>query len=167
MSSLEIAELTGKRHDNVMRDIRIMLTELYGEEGVPKFEDTYRNGQNGQKYLIFQLPKRETLILVSGYNLTMRSRIIDRWQVLEEQVTGIPLPDFTSPVIAARAWADEYEGRLIAEQKVEEATHYIREKAPAVEFYDAEESSLEKLLDVFLLLSGGWGTHHYKGIICI
>lgn len=30
MSSLEIAELTGKRHDNVLRDIKNMLSELYG-----------------------------------------------------------------------------------------------------------------------------------------
>jgi hypothetical protein len=31
MSSRDIAELVGKRHDNVMRDIRVMLEELYPE----------------------------------------------------------------------------------------------------------------------------------------
>lgn len=83
MSSREIAELTGKRHDNVMRDIREMLIELHGEGGLLKFEGTYLNEQNGQRYPLFDLPKRETLILVSGYNLTMRAKIIDRWQELE------------------------------------------------------------------------------------
>lgn len=55
MSSLEIAELTGKRHDNVMRDIKNMLDEL--GEGVLSFEDTYINKQNGQEYACFNLPK--------------------------------------------------------------------------------------------------------------
>jgi Rha family phage regulatory protein len=83
MTTREIAELTGKRHDNVMRDARKMLVELHGEEGLLKFEDTLSDPQNGQEYPIFRLPKRETLILVSGYNLKMRAAIIDRWQELE------------------------------------------------------------------------------------
>ncbi len=82
MSSREIAELTGKRHDHVMRDARQMLIELYGENDLPKFGGVYKGG-NGEDRPCYHLPKRETLILVSGYNLTMRARIIDRWQELE------------------------------------------------------------------------------------
>lgn len=82
MSSREIAELTGKRHDHVMRDIKAMLDSL---GGVPSFGDTYRNEQNGQEYPIFRLDKEHTLCLVSGYNVKMRMAIIQRWQVLEEQ----------------------------------------------------------------------------------
>lgn len=83
MSSREIADLTGKRHDNVMRDTRATLIELYGEGGLLSFEDTLLNDQNGQAYPIYRLPKRETLILVSGYSVAMRAKIIDRWQELE------------------------------------------------------------------------------------
>ncbi len=39
MTSLEIAELTGKQHAHVMRDIRLMLVDLHGEGDVPKFGD--------------------------------------------------------------------------------------------------------------------------------
>lgn len=84
MSSREIADLCDKRHDNVMRDIRDMLIQLHGEGGLLKFEGSYTNAQNKQQ-LCFNLPKRETLILVSGYKLEIRARIIDRWQQLEEQ----------------------------------------------------------------------------------
>ena len=92
MSSKEIAELTGKQHAHVMRDIRAMLAELYGEEGISKFGDTHTNPQNGQNYPIFNLPKRETLILVSGYNIQMRAKIIDRWQELESVPANAQLP---------------------------------------------------------------------------
>lgn len=92
MSSREIADLTGKRHDNVMRDITAMLTQL-GEGGLLRFEDTHRNEQNGQSYPIFRLPKRETTILVSGYDVTMRARIIDRWMELEAADAARPQAD--------------------------------------------------------------------------
>lgn len=85
MSSREIAELTGKRQDHVMRDIRNMIVELHGEEGLPKFWDTYRNEQNGQLYPEFRLPKDLTITLVSGYNVQMRYAITKRWMELEAQ----------------------------------------------------------------------------------
>lgn len=86
MSSREIAELTGKEHRNVMRDIRAMLRDLYDDVGMLGFEHTEINTQNGVAYPVFMLPKRETLILVSGYSTELRARIIDRWQELESRV---------------------------------------------------------------------------------
>lgn len=85
MSSREIAELTGKRHDHVMRDIRVMLVELHGEGGLPNFGDTQHNEQNGQAYPIYRLPRHETLVLISGYSVQIRSKIIARWDELERQ----------------------------------------------------------------------------------
>lgn len=86
MSSREIAELTGKEHKNVLADIRRMLEDLgaASAEFSADLPDSYGRAQAG-----FNLPKRETLILVSGYSVTMRARIIDRWQELEAQ--AIPL----------------------------------------------------------------------------
>lgn len=151
MSSLEIAELTKKEHRNVTVDIEKMLNEL--ELSTAEFSAVYKAG-NGQEYKCYNLPKRETLILVSGYNIELRSRIIDRWQELEQQVTRASLPDFTNPVIAARAWADEVEGRLIAEKNLEEAQ-------PAIGFYDAvgDSTSLTSVGDAAKSL--GFGRNHF------
>lgn len=86
MSSLEIAGLTGKRHDHVARDIKKMLLALHGE-GAPKFGGTYLDNQ-GKERPLYSLPQRECLILVSGYSIAMRARIIDRWRELEAAVAS-------------------------------------------------------------------------------
>ncbi|WP_336277127.1 Rha family transcriptional regulator [Bartonella sp. CB178] len=100
MSSLEIAELCGKRHDHVMRDIKKMLEELYDEDTAPKFgvsefSELYRDS-TGRTLPCYNLPKRECLILVSGYSTTLRAKIVDRWQELEKQVAA-PQIDYSSP----------------------------------------------------------------------
>lgn len=81
MSSLEIAELTGKQHKDVLYDIRIMFESL----GILAAEFSAVRKVRGKEYEVFNLPKRETLILVSGYSVSMRAAIIDRWQELEQK----------------------------------------------------------------------------------
>lgn len=98
MSSLEIAELTGKRHDNVMNDIRKMISEL--QLDAPSFSGTQNYGNNNTRE-VFNLPKRETLILVSGYSVELRAKIIDRWEELESQVK----PKTQIEIILAQAQA--------------------------------------------------------------
>ena len=97
MTSREIAELTGKEHRNVLADIRVMLADLglTSADFSADLPDSYGRMQPG-----FQLPKRETLILVSGYSTTMRARIVDRWEALE---TGKAVPAVS---VAARAAED-------------------------------------------------------------
>ncbi|WP_421955643.1 Rha family transcriptional regulator [Polaromonas sp.] len=81
MTSREIAELTGKRHDHVMRDIHYMLNAL-GEKDVPKFGAIYLDDY-GREQPMLALPKDLTLTLVSGYSIPLRHRIVTRWLELE------------------------------------------------------------------------------------
>ena len=83
MTSREIAELTGKQHKDVLYDIRKMLEEL--EVHSADFSAEYKDS-TGRTLPAFTLPKRETYILITGYSVTMRAKIIDRWQELEAQV---------------------------------------------------------------------------------
>ena len=125
MSSREIAELTGKEHRNVMRDIRVMLSELYGAGGVLNFEQTYRNEQNGQEYPEFLLPRREVEILLTGYSVALRAKVIDRLRELEAQQLRIP----QTLSEALRLAADQAE-------QIERQQQALIAAEPKVRFYD-------------------------------
>lgn len=96
MSSREISDLTGKEHKHVLRDVRLMLVSL----GMPatEYAQIWTDPQNNQQYPIFRLPKRETLILVSGYDVQVRARIIDRWQELETVKAPDPMAALSDPM---------------------------------------------------------------------
>ncbi len=86
MSSLEIAELTGKNHPDVLRDIRNVLQQA--EIGESKFASTYLSAQN-KELPCYNLPKRECDLVISGYSVKYRLAIIDRWQELETSQPSI------------------------------------------------------------------------------
>lgn len=79
MSSVEIAELTGKKKSNVHRDIKVMLEQLSVDDSDLKHLDS-------RGYVdTYNLPKDLTITLVSGYNVKMRHAITKRWIELEEK----------------------------------------------------------------------------------
>jgi len=82
------------------------------------WKDSQEFSHNGNSYTEYLLNKRDSLILVAQNCPEYTAAIVDRWQELEEQVKGgtIAVPDFSNPVLAARAWADQYEARVLAEQ---------------------------------------------------
>ena len=121
MSSREIAVLADKRHDHVMADIRAMLESLNIQS--TEFSGDYIDPR-GRTYPCFNLPKRETLILVSGYNIAMRAKIIDRWQELEAAQLKAPAQLTTLEILRIATEAEQ--GRL---QAIAERDHAIATKA--------------------------------------
>ena len=86
MSSLEIAELTGKQHKHVLRDIEGTLNQA-GIDG-SKFGLTYKDSLDRTKRC-YRLPRMECDLVISGYSVPYRMSIIKRWHELESQ--AIPL----------------------------------------------------------------------------
>ena len=86
MTSREIAELTGKSHNHVMRDIRAMMAELERNPDLDSVcKSTTYNGSNGQSYNQYELDKDTCLTLLLGYDVVARMKVVKRWQELEEK----------------------------------------------------------------------------------
>lgn len=82
MSSREIAQLTGKQHKHVLRDIRAMLDAL----GDGPDLGHVREDLDGRGYTVcFHLDKELTETLVTGYSIPLRHRVIKRLHELEQQ----------------------------------------------------------------------------------
>jgi phage regulator Rha-like protein len=110
MSSVEIAVLTGKLHENVLKDIRRVLEEV--EIDAVRFDGNYKDSMNRKKPC-YNLPRRECDLVVSGYSVKYRLAIIDRWQELEAAQPKLP----TTYAEALRLAADEHEARIRAEER--------------------------------------------------
>ena len=79
MSSREIAELTGKRHDNVMQVIASLMSAQILTPEIQ--ESTFKH--RGNEYSQWLLNKRDSLVLVARLSPEFMAAIIDRWQELE------------------------------------------------------------------------------------
>lgn len=139
MSSLEISEMTGKRHDHVMRDIHNMLNAMNIDD--PKFGDTYIDSSN-RKQKCFKLPKRECLILASGYDVNLRAKIIDRWIELESNT--FKLPQTFSDALRLLADTKEREEKVLIE--LSQATQTIERNRPKVTFAESVVGSSNSIL---------------------
>lgn len=88
MSSREIAELTGKRHPDVKRDIVNMLHDLV--EVVSDFAHIYFDSMNREQ-TEYLLDRDHTDCLLTGYSAKARMLIIQRWRELEaKQAPQLP-----------------------------------------------------------------------------
>lgn len=123
MSSREIAELTGKQHQHVRRDIDKMLTEL-GED-VSKFGRIYIDDSN-RKQEEFHLDRELTDTLLTGYSAVMRRKVIARWRELEAKAAAPVAPAELSRMEILQLAVDSEKGRLLA---IEQRDHAIATKA--------------------------------------
>lgn len=133
---MEVAELTGKRHDSVLRDIRNIL-----QQGVAahNFVEGYYKDANQQDRPCFNLTKKGCLILASGYDAVLREKIINRWEELEmnNQSNNFQIPQtFAEALMLAAKQAEQIE----SQQK------QLQEQQPKVLFSDVVAGSRSSCL---------------------
>lgn len=127
ITSIEIAELVVKRHDNVKRTI-----ESLAERGTITFPQSEEKPTVGRPVLLYvfegEQGKRDSIVVVAQLSPELTARLVDRWQELESAITRpVQIPQ-TLPE-ALRLAAD------LAEKKTELESR-LAIAAPKVEFVD-------------------------------
>lgn len=105
ISSRDLAAWTGKRHDNVLRDIRNM------QDAWEKVRSSKLSCQiykvRGKEYEEFVLNKTETLYVASKWDDEMRAKLVIRWEELEakseqRKFARLECPEMTDALLEKR-----------------------------------------------------------------
>lgn len=178
MSSREIAELTGKEHKNVIRDIRAMLDALRddGSELSHVREDQDARGYTSA----FHLDRELTETLLTGYSVPLRRKVIARWHELEAKAVAPSAPAQLSRLQLIEIAMQAETERLALEEKAIKLEEKITEQAPKVEALERfsgndgrhNTRNASKLLGVpekkviAWLLTHGWYYRDHAGRLC-
>ncbi|HEC3156858.1 TPA: Rha family transcriptional regulator [Escherichia coli] len=98
MSTLQIAELTGKKHKHVMRDVRQMIESLElgsklveSNSGLYYFVEKEYKAENGKANPFYELDEDLCNTLVMGYDAPLRFKIAKEWRLMKEGKANVPV----------------------------------------------------------------------------
>lgn len=126
MSTREIAELTGKQHKDVIRDVRVMRDALLKDGADLRHLHESKDGRGYTSEFLLDRALTETLL--TGYSIPLRHRVVVRLRELEGAHGRAPVIPRTLPE-ALRLAAD------LAEQN-SQLRLVVNEQAPKVEALD-------------------------------
>ena len=121
MTSLEIAELTGKQHKNVMQAIRNMEPAWEKVNGL-KFQLVEYRDQKGELRPCYQLTKTECLYIATKFNDEARAKLVLRWQELE-------MEDIRRKMSEVRCLPEPKEILRLADEIIGEGLRMVNEPA--------------------------------------
>ena len=116
MSSREVADLTGKQHHHVVRDIKHNLAELNIDAS--KFGCIYLDSSN-RKQTEYLLPPDLVMTLLTGYSVPLRHRVVTRLQEIENVSRHVAIPQSLPEALRLAADLADKNGelqRLISDQ---------------------------------------------------
>lgn len=151
MTSLQIAEITGKPHNDVMKAIRKMEPAWEKVQGgnfslMQEEVETNNGGHKMRPY--FSLTKEECLYIATKFNDEARAKLIKRWKELEEQHQKPSLPQNYLEALKSLVKAEEEREQLALENRKQqqeivtiskenmELGNKITEMLPKVSYYD-------------------------------
>ena len=84
MTSLQIAEITGKKHFNVLAAIRNMEPAWESQAGI-KFNCSSYKDKSGKQCPMYILNQKECLFIATKFNDEARAKLVLRWEQLEKE----------------------------------------------------------------------------------
>lgn len=140
MTSLQIAEITGKPHNDVLKAIRKM-EDAWVKAGQGNFsQSSYVNSQ-GKQQPCYSLTKTECLYIATKFNDEARAKLVVRWEQLEsEKMSKEKTINFDDPdtvLLLAGKWKEEKTLRLEAEKKALQLENLNKAQQPKVAFANA------------------------------
>lgn len=172
MTSLEIAEVTGKQHAHIMRDIRKLLEQGVSESnfGLTSYQQAQPNG--GTKNVpMYQLTKKGCLILASGYDALLREKIINRWEELEikeREQYQVPQSFAEALMLAAKQQQqiEDQQKQLEAKSKeIVELSGAIAEMKPKVTYVDTILASKETVATTQIAQDYGYSAKEFNVLL--
>lgn len=146
MTSLQIAEITGKNHFDVMRAIRKM-EPAWEKINESKFALVDYQDKKGETRPCYSLNKEECLYIATKFNDEARAKLIKRWKELEEQ-SKPSVPQNYLEALKSLVKSEEEKQQLALENRKQqqeiltiskenmELGNKITEMLPKVSYYD-------------------------------
>lgn len=131
ISSREIAELTGKPHNDVLKAIRAM-ESAWEKVNEGKFSLVEYMDAKGEKRPMYELTKTESLYVATKFNDEARAKLILRWEELETKARLLPSEDEIL-LLAMQTLTNRVEQQ---KEQLLLANATITHQAPKVEYYD-------------------------------
>lgn len=148
MTSLEIAEVTGRNHKDVMRSIREM-EEAWVKVNGRKFALVEYKDAKGEMRPCYSLNKTECLYIATKFNDEARAKLVLRWEELETKERNqyqVPQSFAEALMLAAKQQEqiEEQQRQLEANSKeIVELNGAIAEMEPKVTYVDIILASKE------------------------
>ncbi|MFW5611974.1 MAG: phage antirepressor KilAC domain-containing protein [Prevotella pectinovora] len=148
MTSLEIAEVTGRKHKDVMRSIREM-EDAWAKVNGRKFALVEYKDAKGEMRPCYSLNKTECLYIATKFNDEARAKLVLRWEELETKERNqyqVPQSFAEALMLAAKQQEqiEEQQRQLEANSKeIVELNGAIAEMQPKVTYVDMILASKE------------------------